>query len=277
MSVSSRVDRQQTVALQMRVSDWRLITCEHGGKRIPPPYRHLFHEHRTLLDSHRGYDPGALALARDLATRLAAPLVVANVSRLLIDLNRSVGHPRLYSEATRPAPADVRQQILEHYYRPYRSEAERLVGDAVAEGSRVIHFSCHSFTPELDGKVRDADIGLLYDPARAGEMELCERLKAALKARVPELKVRRNYPYAGKGDGLTAYFRMRFAPGAYVGIEIEVNQKHVFRAGRHWRRVREALVESLGGLLESSSAGTAATPHRSQHGGPSSMSRRKPS
>ena len=72
-----------------------VITCEHGGNRIPAPYRDLFHTHQALLDSHRGYDPGALIMARALATAFAAPLVTSTVSRLLVDLNRSVGHPRL--------------------------------------------------------------------------------------------------------------------------------------------------------------------------------------
>jgi len=45
-----------------------LITCEHGGNRIPARYRPLFACHGALLASHRGYDPGALALARDFAS-----------------------------------------------------------------------------------------------------------------------------------------------------------------------------------------------------------------
>ena len=53
-----------------------------------------------------------------------------------------------------------------------------------------------------------------------------------------ELRVRRNYPYAGKGDGLTSYLRRRFPPGAYVGIELEVNQSIVFAAGRRWTALR---------------------------------------
>ena len=40
-----------------------LLTCEHGGNRIPPRYRTLFQGHRRLLESHRGYDRGALAVA----------------------------------------------------------------------------------------------------------------------------------------------------------------------------------------------------------------------
>ena len=58
-----------------------VITCEHGGNRIPAPYRDLFHARQTLLDSHRGYDPGALIMARVLATAFAAPLVASTVSR----------------------------------------------------------------------------------------------------------------------------------------------------------------------------------------------------
>src|SRR5664280_2596690 len=222
-----------------------VLTCEHGGIRIPWPYRDLFQTHQALLDSHRGFDPGALSMARALATAFAAPLVASTVSRLLVDLNRSFGHPSLHFEAIRNAPAEVRQRIVKHYYQPYRTRAERLVRQAIANHGHVLHLSSHSFTPELDGKVRNADIGLLYDPARPGEAELCERWKAAIKACAPNLRVRRNYPYAGKGDGLTAWFRQRLPPGAYVGIELEINQKHIIRAGQPWTELRKVIVESL--------------------------------
>src|SRR3954454_24119921 len=74
--------------------DRYLVTCEHGGNRIPARYRPLFAGAEALLESHRGYDPGALQLGREIAAALDAPLVSANVSRLLVDLNRSIGHPR---------------------------------------------------------------------------------------------------------------------------------------------------------------------------------------
>jgi predicted N-formylglutamate amidohydrolase len=228
-----------------------VITCEHGGNRIPASYRELFHDRQALLDSHRGYDPGALIMARALATAFAAPLVASTVSRLLVDLNRSVGHPCLYSEATRKAPAEVRRRILKDYYQPYRAQAERFVRHAIAEHSVVVHLSSHSFTPELNGKVRDADIGLLYDPARPGEADLCECWKASLQVCAPDFTVRRNYPYAGKGDGLTTWFRRRLPPGAYVGIELEVNQKHFVRTGGHWTAMRKVIVESLCSALAS--------------------------
>jgi predicted N-formylglutamate amidohydrolase len=221
------------------------ITCEHGGNRIPEPYRHLFRGQRALLDSHRGHDPGSLVMAKALASAFAAPLVASTVSRLLIDLNRSIGHPQLFSAMTRAAPAQTRAQIIEQHYRPYHIEVERLVGQAVARGHRVIHISSHSFTAELDGKVRGTDVGLLYHPGRRGEAEVCARWKETLAALAPELRIRRNYPYAGKGDGLTSHLRVRFAQSDYVGIELEVNQGIVFAAGRRWTALRRMLIDSL--------------------------------
>jgi predicted N-formylglutamate amidohydrolase len=226
-----------------------LVSCEHGGKRVPARYRHFFRGREELLQSHRAYDVGALALARDLAEALQAPLFVSTTSRLLIDLNRSVGHPRLNFAAIRQAPAMVRSEILERYYLPYRNRVEADIASAVGHGSRVIHVSSHSFTPELDGEVRNADIGLLYDPARGGEVELCSRWRAAFKTLAPQLKVRRNYPYAGRSDGFTAYLRRRFPANAYVGIELEINQRHVLKAGRHWQSLRGWAVQALGRAL----------------------------
>jgi predicted N-formylglutamate amidohydrolase len=227
------------------VSDSYLVSCEHGGNRIPAPYRSLFRGCDALLDSHRGYDCGALAMARGLAKAFRAPLVTSTISRLLVDLNRSIGHPRVFSAATRDAPAALRAKIAEQYYLPYRLQVERLVRQSVSRGRRVIHISSHSFTPVLDGKVRSADVGLLYDPRRGGEAELCARWKSSLEELAPRLRVRRNYPYAGKGDGLTSYLRQRFAPDAYVGIELEINQRIVVAGGRRWMALRSVLIDSL--------------------------------
>ena len=225
--------------------DCFIITCEHGGNRIPATYRRLFRDQRRLLDSHRGYDPGALLMANDLASACRAPLVTSTISRLLIDLNRSPGHPQLFSVAIRGASAALRATIVEQHYLPYRAEVERLVGQAVSRRRRVIHISSHSFTPELNGRVRNADVGLLYDPGRRGETELCARWQASLAELAPALRVRRNYPYAGKGDGLTSYLRKQFSPAVYAGIELEVNQGIVFAAGRRWTKLRRVLIDTL--------------------------------
>ena len=74
---------------------------------------------------------------------------------------------------------------------------------------------------------------------------MCARWKESLAASAPKLRVRRNYPYAGKGDGLTSHLRLRFAQSDYVGIELEVNQGIVFDAGRCWTALQRMLIDSL--------------------------------
>ena len=227
-----------------------LVTCEHGGNRIPREYRHLFEGCDAVLESHRGHDPGSLALANDVASACDAPLVASTVSRLLVELNRSPGHRRLYSGMTRDLAPEVKARIAARYYEPYREEVERRVRAGIAAGRSVFHLSSHSFTPALDGVTRDCDVGLLYDPGRRSEKSLCEAWGATLMAHIAPLRVRRNYPYRGYNDGLTTFLRKRFRANAYLGVEIEVNQKHALRGGRGWQSLRKNIVRSLVDLLE---------------------------
>ena len=227
------------------MSDYLLVTCEHGGNHVPPRYRRLFRDLQGLLKTHRGYDPGALVMAREMSESFEAPLVACTVTRLLVDLNRSPGHPRLHVDAVRKSSREERKQILADHYLPYRAQADRLVSKAIAHGRRVIHVSSHSFTPELQGKVRTADVGLLYDPGRKGEARVCERWKTALERAVPGLRVRRNYPYSGKEDGFMPYLPRRYSPSAYLGNEIEINQAIVVGTRRRWAELRAAIIDSL--------------------------------
>jgi len=229
-----------------RTDTMLLITCEHGGNRIPKAYQEFFLGSKNLLNTHRGFDFGALKMARDLAAVLQSPLDYSTVSRLLVDLNRSIGHPQLHCEAIRKAPAAVREAILVHHYLPYRNRVEQLINDAIVKhGKRVIHISSHSFTPQLNGKVRKTDIGLLYDPARVRETTFCERWQTALKSQAPQLTIHRNAPYTGYNDGQTTTLRQRLPEDAYLGIELEINQKHVIQTARHWRGLRETVVSAL--------------------------------
>lgn len=226
-----------------------LVTCEHGGNRIPADLAPRFRGMGRTLRSHRGYDPGALIMARALAAALDAPLVASTVSRLVIDLNRSLHHPRVWSQATRALPRERRERIVQRHYAPYRRQVEDAVAARVREGRMVVHLSSHSFTPVLDGKRRLADVGLLYDPRRAGEAALCGAVKAALRERVPSLRVRRNYPYAGNADGLTTFLRKRYRAAEYAGVEIELNQAIVGAAPRRWTWLRDALVAAVEAAL----------------------------
>src|SRR5204862_5044852 len=109
--------------------------------------------------SHRGYDPGALTLTRELARAFDAPLVASTVTRLLVELNRSPGHPQLHSEVTRDLAPSEKARIAARYYEPYRREVEQRVADATAARRRVIHISAHSFLPGLNRSPPNAATG----------------------------------------------------------------------------------------------------------------------
>lgn len=231
-----------------------IITCEHGGNGVPPEHRALFASAHNVLATHRGYDIGALPIARALASALRAPLHESIITRLLIDLNRSLDHPTCFSEYSRDAAPATRKSIIRRYYTPYRDAVERAVRTQLARRHRVLHLSVHSFTPVLDGVIRTADIGLLYDPARWREKEFCSIWRDSLLAVAPGLRVRRNYPYQGRSDGLPTSLRRSLGSPRYLGIELEVNQALLLAPG-HAQRTEAAVVESLCRLLKSPSGG----------------------
>ncbi|MEO8525320.1 MAG: N-formylglutamate amidohydrolase [Caldimonas sp.] len=231
--------------------DRLFITCEHAGNVVPTKYEPLFIGHQHLLPTHRGWDPGALLLAREMAKRFSAPLYFEETSRLLVDLNRSVGTPSLHSEATQHLSLAERRAILDVYYHPHRKRVDAAVADLMKTGDRMIHIASHSFTPELHGHVRTADIGLLYDPGRPGEVAFCNAWIAALREADPTLRLRRNYPYLGKSDGVAQALRRQHPADRYVGIELEVNQRYVEAGGPAWPKLRRVLVATLGLALKS--------------------------
>ena len=227
-----------------------LLTCEPGGAEVPAKYRGLFRTRaaQSALRSHRGSDHGALWLAKSLQRSLRAPLLASTVTRLLVDLNRSLGHPQLFSEFSRPLDPTARVTLLESLYYPHRDRVESWIREQSGHGDRTLHIGVHSFTPALGGEMRAADVGLLYDPSRSAEQSFCRAWKQAIHGVDSELRVRRNYPFLGKADGLVTHLRAVFGPRAYVGIEVEVNQA-LLRTADGRRRTARATSRSLRLLL----------------------------
>lgn len=222
-----------------------LLTCEHGGNDVPAEYQHLFEDARHVLETHRGWDIGILPFAEEMARHLKAPLISSTVSRLLVELNRSLGHPQLFSEFSERLPKVARQELLEKYYFPHREMVGHAVKRALEYG-RVFHITVHSFTPELNGQVRNADITFLYDYRRPEERIVSTEWQKQLESKLG-VKVRRNYPYRGHTDGLTTSMRKHWNASEYIGICIEVNQKHLSHGyPEFWPNVvSDGLVEAL--------------------------------
>ena len=226
------------------MAEWRLlISCEHGGNQVPVAYQSLLAGHDALLASHRGWDPGALELARMAAERFGAPLMAATTTRLLVDLNRSRGNRALFSEISRRLGSEERERLMAEHYEPHR---QRLVGAVRREingGAGVVHLACHTFTPVLAGRVRTMDVGLLYDPRRDGERRLCRIWQQEI-VRSSSWVVRRNAPYRGVTDCLASELRALF-PRRYLGIELELNHREFLEERERWNQLCEAVLDGF--------------------------------
>ncbi|HET8699400.1 MAG TPA: N-formylglutamate amidohydrolase [Gammaproteobacteria bacterium] len=215
---------------------------------MPSAYAALFAGAGRVLESHRGMDFGARDLALAFGARLGVTPAIGSVTRLVVDLNRSPYHRSVFSEYTRGLSREDKRAALEAHYWPYRKDVQRRVERAVRTGAFVLHVSAHSFTPELNGEVRNCDVGLLYDPRSSSERRFIEAWHAALEAHAPALRVRRNYPYRGVSDSLVTHLRRVHGARAYAGVELEVNQKHVGTPG--WRALVATLADALEAALE---------------------------
>lgn len=213
-----------------------VITCEHASFAVPYEYVNLFQGEEEILLTHKGWDEGAKHSAEALGRLMDVTPINGEVNRLLVDLNRSEGVSELFSGYIKTA--ETKQAILNEYYKPFRNK----VLIAVSAGVPVLHISVHSFTPVLDGEVREADIGILYDPDRESEKTCAGIIMQSLK-NLP-YKVMENSPYEGRTDGTAAWLRKLMPDGKYTGFEIELNQK-LLTDGRFPREITDAIYDAF--------------------------------
>jgi hypothetical protein len=64
-----------------------------------------------------------------------------------------------------------------------------------------------------------------------------------------EMRVRRNYPYLGRADGMATFLRKHFPEDSYLGIELEFNQKFPQGGRGKLRALQRTIVQSLGTAL----------------------------
>ncbi len=226
-----------------------IVSCEHGGNEVPPAYASLFRNATEDLASHRGWDIGALGVAQRFACVTSFPLVACTYTRLLVEPNRSPDSGQLFSRYTRDLGSDAKAAIVREYYECHRHSVEQLIADAVAAERRVLHVGVHSCTDELDGRVRELEVSLLFDPDRPSEDDICQAWNTELARLEPTWRLPFNEPYKGTDDGLTTWLRGRHAAEMYAGVEVEVRQGLIAGVNAR-RRVGDALAASLKAILK---------------------------
>ena len=220
-----------------------LISCEHSDKIIPKAYQHLFKNGEADLLSHKGYDPGSFEMGKYLARELHVPIFYQKVSRLLIEMNRSLHANDLFSIYTKEISESKKNELIDKYYIPYRSEVEGKIIEHLHRGEKVLHISMHTFTPSLNGVERMVDIGILCDEEKPMELEFSNSWREKLSNQLSDKLVMINMPYNGADDGFTTYLRSKYKESDYLGIELEINQKYINTDS--WSLIKKALVKTL--------------------------------
>jgi predicted N-formylglutamate amidohydrolase len=200
-----------------------ILVCDHASNRIPSSLDGLgVPKHK--LEDHIAWDIGAAAVTRLLHERLGADVVLANYSRLVVDLNRGMRDASIM-----PAISDgilipgnlglssaARQARVDAFHEPYHAAIEALIERRSRDGRLPVFLGIHSFTPRFHGTERPWHAGVLWDR----DPRLALPLLAALR-RHSGFVIGDNEPYSGRHTADYSIDRHAESRGmAHSGIEL---------------------------------------------------------
>jgi len=213
-----------------------LLVCDHASNRIPIEFNQLAVNEENMR-RHIAYDIGAASVARKLAKRLQAPLVLAGFSRLLVDPNRFPEDPGSIPDCSDgtviPGNRDLSDAEREHRYQrffyPYHQTVDTQLKYFQSRSIVPLVISVHSFTPVMGGIQRPWHVGVLWDK----DDRVAKPLLASLRHET-SLHVGDNKPYHAKEP---------------VGYTMEW---HIERAGlpHALLEIRQDLIADEGGASE---------------------------
>lgn len=211
-----------TVEHAQGASDF-VLACDHAGNEIPRALGTLGLS-ATELSSHIAWDIGTAGVARRLAERLDATLVLQSYSRLVIDCNRPLQAPdsiAISSEWAQIAgnvnlPEAAVEARRREIFQPYHDGLRQILDERQRNRRQTLLVALHSFTPSYRGTSRPWHIGIMYhhDARLAGVL-------LGLLRRDERLTVGDNQPYSV--DDATDYTIPVHGEArriAHVGIEI---------------------------------------------------------
>jgi predicted N-formylglutamate amidohydrolase len=228
-----------------------ILLCDHGSNAIPQALNGLGLSEQ-LRHRHIAWDIGTFQVARYLSARFDAPMIRCGFSRLVIDPNRSPGHPQSIPEQsdgfTIPGnvalgPDEIARR-RRRFFEPYHRAIEKRIRHMQARKLVPALISIHSFTPALSCNTpRPWHIGVLWNRDDRIARPLIERLDLH-----PEVCVGDNKPYHAndpEGYTLPTHAERRGCPHVLIELRKDLIREH---EGAHQWAV--TLGDALAPILE---------------------------
>ncbi len=200
-----------------------VFSCEHassstGTYPVTP-------QEKKILSSHWGWDIGAAAVVDALVRQTDGIGVLANFSRLLMDVNRKPDSDTLILTEVEGLALSFNRSLTEHdhherlerLHRGFHEGLESAFATRLKRGTAHL-VSVHSFTPIWNGARRTMEIGVLFDryPTRA------EKLAESLREQ--GFTTALNEPYSGLGGELMYSATRHGATQGVPYLELEIRQ-----------------------------------------------------
>jgi len=150
-----------------------VIVVDHASARIPRRLGNLGVP-TPQLQRHIAWDIGSLAVARQVAAALDAPLVAQNYSRLVIDCNRdprvATSIPQVSESVAIPGNIGLSDDEVAarrtEIFDPYHDHVRALLDERLAEGRPTILVAQHTMTDIYHGVRREMHAAVLYNRDR---------------------------------------------------------------------------------------------------------------
>ncbi|MEM7071365.1 MAG: N-formylglutamate amidohydrolase, partial [Pseudomonadota bacterium] len=210
------------------------FVADHAGNQFPKHYNDLGLS-SDLLETHIAIDIGTHQCCEYMSNLLNAPAIIAQYSRLLIDLNRPPNDPTSIREisdghiipgniniASSSYPREQKIRI-QRYFMPYHDMIDAQLNQMVTQQNQPALIAIHSFTPSMQNKKRPWHIGVLSNHDRRLADPFLKALHAEKNHFLPE-QIGDNLPYSGH-DPHSSYTIQKHAVNRQIlHLAIEIRQ-----------------------------------------------------
>ena len=147
-----------------------LLVCDHAGRRVPSALGDMGVA-APDWDRHIAWDIGAAGVCAALAPALGAASITQAYSRLVIDCNRTPGHPTSIPPVSDGTPipanaglaAEAATRRVTEIFTPYHAAIAAELDRRRQAGTPAVLIAMHSFTPVLAGVARPWQAGVLHN------------------------------------------------------------------------------------------------------------------